>query len=59
METATLPNQQKHAGLIYVNYQLPRIMTRDELSKAIIYLIQIHKLAVNNNADILEFHQEM
>jgi hypothetical protein len=49
--------QKQSAGLLFVNYELPRVMTRDELSKAIIYLVQIQRLATNNNINVMEFRK--
>lgn len=44
----SIPNQQ-NGGLLYINHEIPRIMTLDELSKHIIYLTQIYQYAVRNN----------
>jgi hypothetical protein len=51
------PNQQHQSvGLIYVDYQLPRVLTLDELDKAINYLKQIQEYAKNNNCQVLGFN---
>jgi len=50
--------KQRIGGTIYIDYELPRIMTLDELNKAVIYLVQIQRYATNNGFNNLEFRKQ-